>query len=203
MMLSENTYRQRFESLKKWLNTFLPYEGITQIAGDASFRRYFRVSYPGQTLIAMDAPPELEDSHSFLVVAKVFRQAGLCVPHVIKADLSLGFLLISDLGDDLYFHVLNEKNAECLYARAIEKLHVIQSCLQERNGHFPIFSHDLFMEELNNFKTWYLETHLQLVLSEEDEKLLADTFLLLVTSALEQPQVCVHRDYHSRNLLTL
>ncbi|MDF3055330.1 MAG: aminoglycoside phosphotransferase [Gammaproteobacteria bacterium] len=202
-MLSEKKRQHRLVLLKKWLNDIAPYEGIAQIAGDASFRHYFRVTYPDKTLIAVDAPPELEDSHSFVEISKVFEAKGLYVPHVLNADLSLGFMLIVDLGDEVYFRVLTEQNADDLYLRAVHKLHIIQSCQQFQSHHFPPFSHDLLMEELDHFEKWYLETHLGLSLSKNEKKLLSDTFALLTVSALTQPQVCVHRDYHSRNLLQL
>lgn len=202
-MLSEKKLKKRFKALEKWLNDIEPYEKLVQIAGDASFRRYFRVSYSDKTLIAMDAPPELEDSHSFVNVSKMFEAKGLSVPHVINVDLSLGFMRISDLNDDLYFRILTQENADILYTRAIQKLHIIQTCAQDQPYHFPLFSHDILMEELTNFQKWYLETHLGLSLSDKEKQLLSDTFALLVASALTQPQVCIHRDYHSRNLLAL
>lgn len=202
-MLSEKQLNHRLELLKNWLNDIEPYKDILQIAGDASFRRYFRVTYSDKTLIAMDAPPELEDSHSFVAISKAFEAKGLCVPHVIHVDLAVGFMLITDLHDDLYFRILTDENADGLYTRAIDKLHVIQRISQDDSYYFPPFSHDLLMEELNNFQHWYLKKHLVLSLSLDEQKLLSTTFEKLVTSALTQPQVCIHRDYHSRNLMVL
>jgi aminoglycoside/choline kinase family phosphotransferase len=202
-MLSEKQLNHRFALLKNWLARIEPYQDIIQIAGDASFRRYFRVSYKDKTLIAMDAPPKLEDSHAFVDISKLYEAKGLTVPHVIHVDLSLGFMLITDLADDLYLRVLTADNADKLYALAIDKLHIIQSIPQDNPYHFPPFSRDLLMEELKNFQYWYLETHLAISLNVKQTKLLVDTFELLVSSALEQPQVCIHRDYHSRNLMLL
>ena len=165
--------------------------------------RYFRIPLTDKTLIAVDAPPELENSSSFVAVAKVFANLGLKVPEVIQADLTQGFMLQSDLGDDLFFHVLNPDNADGLYRQALEKLLVIQSCQQDNGWHFPAFDFTLFAEELNRFRHWYLLTHLQLILDEATQALLTQTFQALIHSALSQPQCCVHRDYHSRNLLRL
>lgn len=175
---------------------------IQPLAGDASFRRYFRVFLPNQTLVAMDAPPDKEDSHPFVATAKTFAAQGLQVPEIIQADLSAGFLLISDLGDDLYFKILNNTNADELYKNAINKLITIQACAQKSPYDFPTFA-PLLIEELKRFKEWYLETHLKLSLTTTEQHLLADTFQLLADNAAAQPQLCVHRDYHSRNLMRL
>ncbi len=204
-IINDQLSQHRLALLQQWLSEFAPYQQIVQIAGDASFRRYFRVRYiDGKTLIAVDAPPELEDSHSFVKVAKIFEAQNLCVPHVFHADLLLGFMCITDLGDDVYFRLLTETNVDHLYSQAIKKLHIIQSCsVTSQDHHFFPFSRELLMEELHDFQKWFLETHLGLSLSKSEKKLLSETFDLLVDSAVAQPQVCIHRDYHSRNLLRL
>ncbi len=204
-MISPPITHERLTNFHHWVKRHLSQSSLnlTPLAGDASFRHYFRICVNNQSIIAVDAPPELENSHSFVAVAKVFSELGLQVPQIIQADLNQGFMLLSDMGDDLFFNVLNEQNADQLYALALKKLLVIQSCPQDSGWHFPLFDYDLFAEELNRFRHWYLVTHLQLNLSEKDQTLLNQTFQTLIQSALSQPQLCVHRDYHSRNLLLL
>ncbi|HVV69194.1 MAG TPA: phosphotransferase [Gammaproteobacteria bacterium] len=204
-MISPLPTHERLANFQHWISRHLSENPIklTPLAGDASFRQYFRIKLHDKTFIAVDAPPELENSHSFVALAKVFAKQGLKVPEVIQADLDQGFMLQTDLGDNLFFHVLNSSNVDRLYKQALEKLLLIQSCHQDNGWHFPIFDFALFAEELKRFQHWYLLTHLQLNLTEQTQTLLTETFQALIQSALSQPQLCVHRDYHSRNLLQL
>jgi hypothetical protein len=168
-------------------------------SADASFRRYFRVRANGKTLIAMDAPPANEDCRPFVTIARTFAALGLHVPKVIADDLERGFLLLEDLGSELYLDVLSPGNAQRLYGDALGALAIIQAC-GPREG-LPDYDHALLMRELGLFREWLLERQLGMSLSAADEEMLGATCEFLARSALEQPRVCVHRDYHSRNLL--
>lgn len=192
----------RFHALQDWLNEQLQQTmRLSPLVADASFRRYYRVHLKDQTLVAMDAPPEQEDSQSFVKVAEILLQQGLLVPQILTSNLQQGFLLISDLGDDLYQHHLNTQTADSLYRQAIDSLITIQKIPQLSNEyHFPLFNTRM-REELNEFEYWFLSQHLQITLDRQEQKSLHDIFEKLVSEALSQPQVCVHRDYHSRNLL--
>lgn len=197
----------RYQQLSHWLSSVVnqPIEKITPIVGDASFRRYFRVhvpTLPVESLIAMDAPPQIENCAPFITVATIFQKCGLHVPEIIQKDLAQGFLLLSDLGDALYSRVLTLQNASKLYINAIRDLLIIQQCSQAPEWHFSDFD-PLLTEELLRFREWYLIKHLNLHLSAQEETLLTNTFQKLVNCAQAQPRVCVHRDYHSRNLLVL
>lgn len=198
------TAEQRLTALKKFVAGQLGHArfNITPLAGDASFRRYFRVSYDDKTLVAMDAPPDKEDCRPFVAVSKIFQNHDLQVPSIIGSDYEQGYLLLTDFGDDLYFRVLKVANANELYVQAIKELPLIQACQNNAGYVFPDFA-PFIQEELLRFREWYLLRHLQLSLTVAEETLLEDTFALLIKSAREQPQVCVHRDYHSRNLLVL
>ncbi|MDP1634288.1 MAG: phosphotransferase, partial [Gallionellaceae bacterium] len=108
---------ERLQKLTEWLHGQFPDRPFTlaPASADASFRRYFRISFTdhnGGTLIAMDAPPEHEDCRPFLHVAKLFENAGTHVPHVHAQDLGLGFLLLSDLGNTTYLQALNAGTAQ-------------------------------------------------------------------------------------------
>src|SRR5471030_1978956 len=98
----------RFRALAAWLAGALGAEAfrIERASADASFRRYFRVLLEGRTLIAMDAPPERENSRAFIHVAGLLREAGLNAPQVLANDLDQGFLLVSDLGVTSYIAAL-------------------------------------------------------------------------------------------------
>src|SRR5262245_3544821 len=139
---------QRYYQLRKWVGNIkiLSVRDLTPLAGDASFRRYFRVHLTNNsTLVAMDAPPDKENSAPFIAVAEVFRNQNLHVPEILKADLDQGFLLLTDFGDDLYFRLLNTENADQLYKNAMQSLLIIQSCTRNNGWHFPAFDYEALM----------------------------------------------------------
>ena len=169
-------------------------------SADASFRRYFRVTFPdGNTQIVMDAPPEHEDCRPFLKVAKLFHEAGVHVPEVHAEDLALGFLLLSDLGHTTYLNVLDQGTAPTLYRHANAALVDIQRA--SRPDVLPEYDRELLSRELNLFPDWYIARHLGLTLDAKQETALREVFEKILANNLAQPQVYVHRDYHSRNLM--
>ncbi len=195
---------QRYHSLKQWLTQHLPQEiEITPILGDASFRRYFRINDKQQTYIAMDSPPHLENPQPFVAIAKTFAQLGLSVPTIHAADLKEGYLLISDLGDQLYLSALNTTSANHLYTIAMNELNIIQSCQNITDWDLPPFDEKFMLTELHNCQHWFFERHLGITIDDSLVQMLNKTNQSLLQSALEQPQCCVHRDYHSRNLMVL
>ena len=111
-----------------------------------------------------------------------------------------GFLLLSDLGDRLYLPELTAGSVERLYGDAMGALLTLQAC-GPATDELPPYDEALLREEMERFRHWYLERHLGVHMDAEQQAVLDGAFALLVASALEQPRVCVHRDYHSRNLL--
>lgn len=193
---------KRLEQLKHWLHKEiqLPDFSIEPASGDASFRRYFRVRYDGQSVIAMDAPPDLEDCRPFIGVAKAFLDIGLNVPEILHANIDQGFLILTDFGVQLYLPLLNESNVDRLYGDAMSALITLQA---SDPGDYPLPDYDqaLLQNEMALFKEWFLSKHLSCNLNEQQSGILNNSFQFLVESALQQPKVIVHRDYHSRNLL--
>ena len=193
----------RKEQLTNWLNVVLKDEGftLTTASADASFRRYFRVHLNGSdtTLIAMDAPPEQESCAPFVQVAELFAKAGLNVPEVIAQDLEQGFLLVSDLGNATYLSALNDKTATNLYRDA--NLALIKLQLASQPNVLPNYDAALLNREMRLFPDWYIAQHLQTTLDDKQKAVLQNTFDVLTANILEQGQVYVHRDYHSRNLM--
>lgn len=192
----------RLQNLEAWLKNQLsaPFE-ITPVTGDASFRRYFRVATQEQTYIAVDAPPQLEDSRPFVAIGKEFLKLKIHVPEIYFTDLDNGFMLIGDLGNQLYYEILNAQNADSYYGKALDELLKIQSCRDIPDWSLPPFAKTNIEQELLNFRTWFLETHLNMQLSSQEDRLLNNTFEKLIESATTQPQCCIHRDYHSKNLM--
>lgn len=190
----------RKQQLEQWLTQVVsgPFT-LTTASADASFRRYFRVHQGAQTWIAMDAPPPQEDCMPFVHVAELLLAAGLNVPKIVAQDIAQGFLLLSDLGNDTYLSQLNRDNAKALYGDACQAL--IRMQVATKADSLPPYDSALLMRELQLFPQWYVQTHLQRSLSAAQQAVLDKTFAMLIDNILQQPQVTVHRDYHSRNLM--
>jgi N-acetylmuramate 1-kinase len=192
----------RLEQLRRWLEGVLGTSAfaLAPASGDASFRRYFRVTRPsGGSLIAMDAPPEKEDCRPFVHAAGLLRGAGVHVPAIHAQSVSEGFLLLSDLGATTYLQALDADSADRLYRDAIDALVRIQAA--SAPGALPEYSEQLLLNELRLFPDWYVARQLGRELSPAQRAVLDGAFALLLENNLAQPKVFVHRDYHSRNLM--
>lgn len=206
---STNTTRNsphdlRLESIQQWLETDcgLSDFAIEVASADASFRRYFRVrlnnSQP-QSYIVMDAPPDKEDCAPFIKIARLLENAGVHAPHIHQYDAAQGFMLLSDLGNRAYLDQLNPDSVDMLYGDAISA--IIR--MQKISAELPAYNEKILRTEMSLFNDWYLARHFQLELSPAQQRVLDNTLKLLVDNALQQPQVFVHRDYHSRNLMLI
>ncbi len=192
----------RVKAMKVWLSSLFGHDNyhLSIASGDASFRRYFRVQIEDQTWIVMDAPPAKEDCRPFVDISTAFLKLGLHAPVVLQQDLQQGFLLLSDLGQQQYLQVLNKDNVERLYGDALAALATLQAGGAQHYD-FPIYDDALLMTEMYLFRDWLLNKHLGINLQAQDQAMLEQAFKFLSASATAQPQVPVHRDYHSRNLM--
>jgi N-acetylmuramate 1-kinase len=196
--------QQRLELRDSWLRNVLGEDfSLQPLPDDASFRSYIRVQLADRTIMLMDAPPKLEPCAPFVAVAAGMRSIALPVPEVIAQDLENGFLLLTDFGDTQYLQALSPANADQLYGNAMSYLHKLQSCSGFTNYNLPIFDAKEYMYELQHFAHWFLVRYKGLDLNAGEQKMLQATFDVLIDSALSQPQVIAHRDYHSRNLMLL
>ena len=189
---------KRLNEINKWLKNTLGTQNyiLESASSDASFRRYFRISLAQKTWILMDAPPEKENTQPFIQIANFLFKHNIHVPKIEAQDKKLGLLLLSDFGHDVYLDKLNEQSADKLYSLAINGIISMQQCpVQEIT--LPHYDHILLRQELELFPKWFLKEHLNIPRPD----FLEDIFDLLIDNALEQPQVFVHRDYHSRNLM--
>jgi aminoglycoside/choline kinase family phosphotransferase len=171
-------------------------------SADASFRRYFRVDgADGASYILMDAPPPQEDVRPFIHVAELFGKTGVSVPRVLAQDAEHGFLLLTDLGATTYLNLLNVDTAHKLYLDAIDALVLLQT--QSQPDVLPEYDRALLLRELQLFPDWYIAKHRGVTLDDKQQAALQKVFDALLANNLAQPQVYVHRDYHSRNLMVL
>ncbi len=193
----------RLKSLTQWVSEVVGIKApvLRPASTDASFRRYFRVQAGPESYIAMDAPPAQEDLGPYLRVAERLWALGLNVPKTLQRDLERGFLLISDLGERLYLDHLSEATVERLYGDALSALIVLQAGSLTDPEFLPEYDAALLRRELELFRDWYLVRHRGLRLTDAQLAAFETGMARLIRSALEQPRVWVHRDYHSRNLL--
>ena len=192
---------ERQQQLTEWLHSLFPDTSfsLAPASADASFRRYFRATFAERTLVVMDAPPQHEDCSPFVHVAKLFSASGVHVPQIVAQDLEQGFLLLSDLGNTTYLHALNSETAGKLYGAAVDALITIQSA--SRENELPPYDEAMLLREMRLFPEWYVAKHVGVMLSERQSAALENVFHRIVQNNLAQPQVYVHRDYHSRNLM--
>ncbi|RDB43548.1 aminoglycoside phosphotransferase [Halomonas sp. DQ26W] len=195
---------KRFDALRRWVaeSHSLPVDALDLqlAAGDASFRRYFRLTLPdGTTRILMDAPPAQEDSRPFVEIARRWRAGGLPVPALHAVNLDAGFLELDDLGDTpLQNCFANDRPAATLawHDRALDMIHELQNRAGPQD--LPAYDAALLGRELDLFPDWCLVEWLGMADPPHGWNELRGA---LIESALAQPVVTVHRDFDAMNLM--
>lgn len=173
---------------------------IRPLAGDASFRRYFRIVAPGRRAVLMDAPPPHEDPRPFVAMAKWLDQAGLVAPRILAEDLDKGLLLLDDLGDARMRETLDRD------PQAEQELYAIATdVLVHLHGHTPMAGlppHGLaeWLTELDLFLDWYGPV-VGLDALDRDGWRAAWTQLLEPVANDGLGPVTVLRDYHAENVM--
>jgi aminoglycoside/choline kinase family phosphotransferase len=194
----------RDQLVTDWVASRFPDQSvqITPASADASFRRYFRLTWPdGTTRILMDAPPEKEDCKPFIHVAGLLAKADLAAPRILDQDLENGFLVLTDLGRIGYLDALNAdlSLADMLMRPVLDVL--VQWQLASKASTLPPYDATLLRRELDLFPEWFIGRHLGYQLNDSEKSMLDRTFKYLINSALAQPKVFVHRDFMPRNLM--
>lgn len=197
---------QRLAQLTQWVQSNwnvtgsedAPPEQLETVSGDASFRRYFRARTANSRFIAVDAPPDKEASTPFVNIGRRWRLAGVQVPEIVHVDLSLGFMLLQDFGDQMLLPTLDRTDPQP-YAAALRTLLQLQ---QVSDTSLPPYDAAVLRREMGLFHEWFLGRCLGLD-ANDWMPLLEPVYAALVQRAEAQMQVPVHRDYHSRNLMLL
>lgn len=193
---------QREQLIYTWLTSVLENDQfkIAFLAGDASFRRYARIQLQNKTYMLMDAPPEKEDCVPFVTIDEFFAGHGVRVPQIVAKDLAQGFLLLEDFGDVLLSTLLNDETVDKYYEQSFKQLIHLQSVNGQEQ--FSAYSYEKLLTEMKLLTDWMLPS-LQITPSVEQQQVIDDAFDVLAKTALAQPQVIVHRDFHSRNLMKI
>ncbi len=206
---TQGSARARDAALHDWVARWIEESGqsgvdwqLQSLGGDAGFRRYFRLLVQGEQtgLLVVDAPPATEDTPRFVAVANFLRVSGLRTPRLEAVDAESGFLLIEDLGDQLFQTLLDADTAPLLYGQALMTLLRLQQ-IPLPTGLVEDYDQPQLRCELRLFEEWFVTALLGYSLDDHERRLLARVYGLLESSALAQPRVLVHRDYHARNLL--
>lgn len=189
--------------LSEWVHKQgYPHTALQPLSGDAGFRRYSRMVGNSQALMAVYAPPQTENTPLYLSISRMLKDGGVRVPVVVAEDASQGFLLVEDCGDQLMLGQLSNGTADTLYAQAETLLLSLQQ-ISVPEGDFAQYDPQLLWDEMALFPQWFVQDLLGLPFGRNEQTLLENLFERLVNNACEQPQVLVHRDFHSRNLMLM
>jgi len=179
-------------------------DSLRPASADASFRRYFRIDTAHGTRVVMDAPPDREPLDAFLDVAERLRRAGVKAPDVLARDQDHGFLLLSDLGELNFYAALRQDPAPgdaAIHGWYLGSLQALAAVQRANASGLPAYDASRLIEELQLFLEWYIARHCGYSLDDTEREQLAGIGELLARRAAAQPQVLVHRDFHSPNLM--
>ncbi|HQV02918.1 MULTISPECIES: phosphotransferase [unclassified Novosphingobium] len=193
------------ENLPNGLAEFLASAGwsdaeIEPLAGDASFRRYFRIRRGEKTAMLMDAPPPQEDPQPFLRAAKWLDANGMRAPHILAEDAARGLVLLEDFGDIRMREYLDDWPADEaeIYRAAIDALITLHRLPP---GPFLDYSMSEYVREARLFTEWYCSA--QNLAVDGAGYVLAWEKVLGEMLPRQRPGVCVLRDYHAENIMLL
>jgi len=173
---------------------------ILPLAGDASFRRYFRVVEPTRQAVLMDAPPPHEDPRPFVAIAEYLTAAGFAAPSILAQDMAQGLVLLEDFGDlrmREFLDVAPEDEA-AIYERAIDlliDLHEVPAAA------VPPYDREVYLREVALVTEWYCPA-MGLSVDEPGYVAAWEQVLPIVEAAVASP-VTVLRDYHAENIMLL
>ena len=170
---------------------------IAPLAGDASFRRYFRVHGPAGTAVLMDAPPALEDSRPFLAIGKHLDSLGFSAPQSLAADLEQGLVLLEDFGDDRVGPVLAQTpgRERAIYEAAVD---ILAALHDHPPGDVPPYAEPELLREARLFPDWYLPA-----VGVAEAPGYDAAWAPLWAAVRAEPPVLTLRDYHADNLMIL
>ena len=182
-------------------NNQIETKNLIPIKNDASFRKYFRVDKK----ILMDADPHLgEDVGSFININHVLREFKLNVPEIFTIDKENGFLLLEDLGENIFSQILNSENEEQLYKQAIDVLVEIYKKDLNKFSNFTFlekYSVEKLQDESQLFIEWYLKKYLEINITDTDIQDFKDIINKIFNNLDTKFEKLVLRDYHVDNLI--
>lgn len=190
-----NVTQSRTDLLKKWLEGKVAQDAALEpLNGDASFRKYYRID----GMIAVDSPPDTQKNAEFVRCQGYLAAAGVRVPKILASDVQNGFFLQEDLGNEPLISVIHTDKRNLYYGKAVG---ILDKIWRIEPGHLPLFDAQFILTELNICKEWFIEGALERKLSPKEEHTLTEGFQFLAAMCQKLPQIAMHRDFHSRNLM--
>ena len=195
---------ERSNTLHTWIQSFCGAQTfkLQPLAGDASFRRYFRLYTNDATYVVMDSPLHQEPIDTWIEINIVLEQHGLRTPKILAQERTQGFLVLDDLGDNSMMSAISDQHTDCLYRQAMDSLLNMQK-ISTANINLPIFDAKWALSEMQIMEEWFLKNLLSLHLSIDQHEVINRSFQLLARKIATQPTTFIHRDYHSRNIMVL
>ena len=196
----------REELLREFIkNNSISENDMQLIETDASFRKYYRINK--NNVLIMDAPNERGESvKSFQIIDKILSEMGISVPAIHCIDEKNGFILLEDLGDQVFSRILNSNNEYELYKNAIAVLaHIYLESIKKKfdNKKIYSFSIDILIEEASLFYEWFLEKHCKISLVNEEKIEYQEILKKIFYEINFTSSSLVLRDYHVDNLILL
>ncbi|MEK9906307.1 MAG: phosphotransferase [Gammaproteobacteria bacterium] len=189
----------RYEKLESWLSqNNYDVSSLRVLSGDASFRKYYRINKDAISYVVMDCPPDKENLDAFIKISDKLQKAKINVPKLFECNEDDGFLVISDLGDNLYSKKLDKETVYCLYTDALET--IVKMQMNTDLSGLDNFD-NLYDEENKLFTDWFLQHHQKIDLDNSLKSDLSNEFDKINSIIKDIPKTFVHRDFHSRNLL--
>lgn len=197
------------DALVKWLQSELGATAMSPLSGDASARRYYRARRKDGRACVVMVSPQSEKPAQFLKVREFLQSNGVRVPGLFAADSALGFAALEDFGGCDYLSAIvncdhqeqdSSKN-DLLYRSAWRALIGMQMLAPPSD--LPLYDDALLRSEMELFPQWYRKRRMEKPFSDSERKVFDRAVDFLAQECMSQPQVFVHRDYHSRNLMDI
>lgn len=178
---------------------------LEPLAGDASFRRYYRLREGRRCAVVMDAPPPQEDVAPFIAISDLLRDLGFSAPEILAADRERGFLLLEDFGDDTYTRLIARgAGEETLYALAVDTLAALQHAVARRGTpDLPPYDEARLLAEAVLLVDWYAPAALGAPLPAAARAEYLALWRRVLPQAFLPASTLVLRDYHVDNLMLL
>ncbi len=184
--------------LKAWLESIDCKGELELITSDASLRKYYRLKSSMHSGMVMDASLEKESIIPFIELEHRLYEAGVRVAKIFTYNKAEGFVFLEDLGNTHLIDVLND-DFELYYNKALETIMKMQTADTEG---LALYDEAFLRLEMDLMPKWYLEKHLNQILTSTEREHLDSVFAFIIKEVLSQPQeVFVHRDFHSRNIM--
>ncbi|MEI8704665.1 MULTISPECIES: aminoglycoside phosphotransferase family protein [Pseudoalteromonas] len=191
----------RFDNLQQFINTHFNTQPtlLSAITGDASFRRYYRLTCSNEHFIVMDSEPQKVNNAPYISLNKVFTEQGFLLPKIIASDEQQGFFILSDLGSKHLADMLDDEN-RIEYYKALISLSA-QWAKTPPSAVMQAYNTDFIKLELDIFSQWLVNDFIDESPTAAYQAMWQTSCELLTQAMLVQPTVTVHRDYHSRNIM--